>query len=88
MTAETATEQLERRRRVEQLGNQIAIHLSEIRRLYREPVVITLIVRAPGHPDGRRDTVMTDDPDPAAAVQCFSKSIRGEDCESYTVTRG
>jgi hypothetical protein len=71
----TAIEEFERRRRVEQLGRDVSHHLEQIRRLHRGQVVITLIVRAIEHPDGRRDTVVTDDPDPLKAVEAFRVAI-------------
>jgi hypothetical protein len=87
----TATEELERRRRVEQLGHDIGNHLEAIRKLYRDEVVITLIVRAVEHPDGRRDTVLTDDPTPLKAVEAFRKAItddRGRQFEYYKLGIG
>lgn len=53
--------------RIDQLRRQIAAKMDEIVALYSDSVKITLVVRAPAYPDGRRDTVMTDD-DPEKAI--------------------
>jgi hypothetical protein len=87
MSGSINTEEIERRRRVRELGLAIQWNLEQIRALYKtDTVVITLIVRVPAHPDGRRDTVLTDDPDPVAAVHAFRKAItdvEGREHEYY-----
>jgi hypothetical protein len=81
-------EELDRRRRVRELGLAIQWNLEQIRALYKtDTVVITLIVRAPAHPDGRRDTILTDDPDPVAAVQAFRKAITDVDGHKHEYYR-
>lgn len=83
----TALEEFERKARVEQLGRDISRRLDEIRALYRDEVVITLIVRATAHPDGRRDTVLTDDPDPLKAVEAYRTAITDRDRERYELVK-
>jgi hypothetical protein len=57
-----------RKARVQQLGDDISVHLDHIRALYKDAVKITLIVRVPDTTE--RDTVLTDD-DPKAAVKAL-----------------
>jgi hypothetical protein len=54
-------EDVARRERVLRLREQVGTKLDEISRLYRDRVKCTLIVRAIDFPDGKRDTVMTDE---------------------------
>lgn len=58
--------------RIKALRLSIAKKLDEIAMLYKDDVKITLIVRVPDFPDGRRDTVLSDD-DPEKAIA----SLRG-----------
>ena len=43
------------------VGDRIAGHLNEIKRLFKPGVKVTVLVRTLSHPDGTRDLVMTDD---------------------------
>jgi hypothetical protein len=55
-----------RKARVKQLGVEIADRLESIHGLFKGPVKLTLIIRDPAFPDGRRDTIQTNDEWPAA----------------------
>jgi len=57
-----------RTERVQSLGDRLSQYLSEVESLYADDVVLTLIVRNPAFPDGRRDTVMSNDPDIETAI--------------------
>jgi ATP-dependent helicase YprA (DUF1998 family) len=39
----------------------IADHAEEIKKLFNEPVFVTVVVRNPAHPDGSRDVVVSRD---------------------------
>jgi hypothetical protein len=58
----------ERRARVQNAGDEIGRHLAAIEALFVEPVFVTLVIRNPGHPDGSRNVLLTNDPDRAAAA--------------------
>lgn len=75
----TAQAELERKRRVEELGQRIAWHLEQIRQLFKTDNVVhvSLTVRAPAHPDGKRDVVLTDDPEPQKAMASFMRGVSG-----------
>lgn len=45
----------------------IATHLERIRKVFRPPVAVTLVVRHPDVPGGRLDVVLGDDDLPTAA---------------------
>ncbi len=72
-----------RTERVQSLGNQISLRLSQIAELYKDGVVLTLIVRNPEFPDGRRDTVMTNDPDIEKAIAAMRSLWRDPRSERY-----
>lgn len=72
----------DRVQRIDRLRRQIADKLDEITALYSEPVKVTLVVRAPAYPDGRRDTVMTDD-DPEKAIAALRALYGDSHAEVY-----
>jgi hypothetical protein len=74
-----------RTERVQSLGDRLSQYLSEIEALYADDVVLTLIVRNPSFPDGRRDTVMTSDPDIEAAINALRSLWSDPRSERYPI---
>lgn len=78
----TAVTEFGRQQRIEALRRAVAAKLDEIAVLYRDPVKVTLVVRVPAFPDGRRDTVMTDD-DPEKAIAALRSLYSDPNSEQY-----
>lgn len=57
---------------------EIADHLDAIRRLFKEPVKVTLIVRNPAHPSGSRDVFLSSDHWPSARAAAEAVQARPE----------
>lgn len=60
----------------ETLGDQIAALLAQIVELYQDDIRITLVTRSMNSPDGSRDTMITNDSDHAALIDCFRRLWR------------
>lgn len=65
----------QRRARLERFHAEVDGLLCEIEKLFSEPVKLTLIVRNPAHPDGRRDVFLTSDTDHEAAISAIRRAI-------------
>lgn len=46
---------------VQRAGEMVADLLDEVKKLFKPPMRLTLLVRMPDHPDGSRDFILTDD---------------------------
>lgn len=68
--------------RINALRLSIAKKLDEIAMLYKDDVKVTLIVRVPDFPDGRRDTVLSDD-DPEKAIDSLRRLYGDPNSERY-----
>lgn len=77
--SETAETRLDR---IMRLRAQIADKLDEISKLYKDRVKCTLVVRAIDHPDGKRDTVMTDD-EPQKVIDALARLINDPNSERH-----
>lgn len=71
--------------RIMHVRQKIGEKLDEISKLYRDRVKITLVVRAIDYPDGKRDTVMTED-EPEKAIAALRKLINDPNAEHYDDT--
>jgi hypothetical protein len=61
--------------KIARLHVAIGAHLTDIASLFKGDVKLTLVARAPEHPDGSRDVVVTDD-DLAAVVGAIELRAR------------
>ena len=66
----------EQRARVQNAGDEMGRHLAAIEGMFVEPVFVTLVIRNPGHPDGSRDALVSNDPDREAAAATILKADR------------
>lgn len=46
---------------VQRAGEMVADYCDEIKRLFKPPMRLTVLVRMPDYPDGSRDFILTDD---------------------------
>lgn len=75
----------QRRGRVQRLAEDIADKLDEIAALYKEPVIVTVIVRAPGYPDGSRDTLNSGETDVRLALRAAEHLLDDPTAETTRV---
>lgn len=71
--------------RVRTLGEMIAGHLDMIQNLYRDPVYVTLVVRAHETLDGSRDTMLSTDTDPEKVIAAYRRLLADPASECYDV---